>query len=156
MGNERTCTDLALNSLKLTKVSVSVLKEAVRGGKLEIQFTGEIQTADETTVDKDRLGRLELTVALAGMERTGTESASEPEKAFEVIGTMVGTFRPKEGTSFSADEFSDCYDWISPQVYLPLREYLSYTLEKIGVRITLPLAVPLINQSEANRAQGVR
>lgn len=101
---------------------------------------------DETTVDKDRQGRLELTVVLTGIERTGTESASKPEKAFEVSGTMVGTFQPKLGTFFSPDEFSDCYDWISPQVYLPLREYLSYTLEKIGVKITLPLVAPSINK----------
>lgn len=142
MGTKRTCTDLALISLKLTEASVNVFKEAFQGGILESKFVGETQTVEDEGVEHDRPGRFKLTMNIAGMERKDPDSDSPSEKAFEIKGTMVGTFQPKKGVSFTDDEFLDCYDWLSVQVYLPLREYFAYTLGQMGVKITLPLTIP--------------
>ncbi len=142
METKRSCTHLALISLKLTKASANIFKEAFRGGTLESKFASETQTAEGKIVDHERPGRFELTVNIAGMERKDSDTESPSEKAFEVMVTMVGIFQPKKGVSFTEDEFSDCYAWLSAQVYLPLREYCLNTLGQMGVQITLPLTIP--------------
>ncbi len=142
MGTDRSCTDLSLVSLRLLSTSVTIFKEVSQGGQVAIRFVTELQTPENKLVDRDNPAGLTLTVTISGQEKAAQEKAEQAEKAFVVSATMIGKFRPRMDKPLTADEYAECYEWVATQVYLPLREYLLYTLRLLAINLRLPLTVP--------------
>jgi hypothetical protein len=142
MGSKQSCSELSLIALKLVTASANLFREGTVGGKLEIGFKAAYKAEDEKLIDKNNPACVSLTMTIAGFEQSGSENGSEPVKAFEVETTMRGTFRPNEGKTLSFDQLRGCHKWIIPQLYIPLREYVSNTLDRLGIRYQLPLNYP--------------
>lgn len=136
------CEQFSLTALKLKKASVDVFKENSQSGVLKIRLTANIETGSKGEVNETNPGRLLLTVAIDGVDRQDPGSNTEPEKIFSIVATMLGTFLPKEGRTLTADRFNECYEWAAIQTYLPLREYVSFTLSQMGLQLTLPFSIP--------------
>lgn len=144
MARRSRCANLALKSLALTRVSVNAAKPMPRAGHVSISITSDIQTGGNDGVDKDHPLGFELTLEAVGGKGQDRKdkSASAMDRTFEATATMLGTFSVAGDSVVDLSELEECYAWLAPQVYLPLRDYLQYTLAQIGVPIALPVSLP--------------
>jgi len=148
MGSTHPCENLSLTSLRLVKASVDVLKEEIKGGNVKFEVNTEFGVAGSGQVNEKNAGSVLLTVSVVGQEGGEDENESERDRAFTIEAQMRGTFLATEGIEFSLDQFVACYKWAATQVYLPLREYILNTFARMGLRLTLPLVIPEMDDTE--------
>lgn len=148
------CQPLSLIRIRLESISARRHIENPEPGILKSEQIVELSSDDQ--IDRDHPGVLRLTIRLKGEQKKTEadcgESTSPKDStktdagfcdgliAFELEATIVAVFRPRNNGHISEDEFKRCVEIMVLQTYPYLREWLTVTLDRMGVRVRLPLS----------------
>lgn len=133
---------IAITSYQLTESSLSVVGEVSTGGSLAITIDAKSAIdKDNDVVDKDHPFIIETNIIVVGKSSENKDSsadAEEEEDVFTLSSKARGIFVVDENETISASDVNDYINYLAPQVYLPLREYVQETLLYMGVQGKLP------------------
>jgi hypothetical protein len=149
---------LSLERLRIEKVSGTFFVERPLPGRVKLDTTLEFSSGDE--IDSGNPAILRIIMRIEGEQGRKKNDAKTRRKskageadvvneesvglAFELSATLAATFHPRDNGRLTKSEVEDYLDVMQLQAYPYIREYFSYTLDRMGIRLNLPFSpVPL-------------
>jgi len=134
------CRNLTITSLQIRKLEAKIGNgSVVDGGVISVEMNANSFAEKEGgIIDKETPLCVEIDVNLIGKN-----DKEDTDLAFSCQCKTRGLFVPSDEAEMTIDEADVYIGMLSAQIYLPARQLIIDLLERMGVRISLPLSVEL-------------